>query len=250
MPSPSPPDSTLKAHLRTAGVVSLSALLRGVRVWEPKLRRQLQRRLSYDDAERLTALAYRWGRYWAEPSVQRSGLRDFERAFVATTALGAGARWFVPAAGGGRELRALQQLGFDVCGTEPSAPLRAAARELTGVEVTGHRFASLVGDDAHPGPFDAILTGWGAWGHIVRPAGRAQSLAALRRRLRPGGWLCLSWPMDGAQPGVSPLCIMPGGSVTAALTADLVAEEAAVAGLDVRHVWERGYPHVFLQRGP
>lgn len=97
------------------------------------------------------------------------------------------ARVLVLGAGGGLELRAFAQArpGWSFDGIDPSAEMLRLAERTLGPLATRARLHRGYIDDAPAGPFDAascLLTL-----HFVASEARLRTVAAVRRRLKPGG---------------------------------------------------------------
>lgn len=149
------------------------------------------------DDRRLAALdaAYydREGMY-VDEAYNRSGLSPWEQSAID--------RWFPPGcrvtvvgAGGGREVLALLDQGYDAIGFEPHPDLAAFGARLT--EQAGHgRRVQVCSRDGWPATApkaDAVVVGWGAY--MLMP-GRDRRIAFLRAAaasLPPGGPVLLSF---------------------------------------------------------
>jgi len=117
----------------------------------------------------------------------RSGLHPWEQAALERH-LPPGGRVIVTGAGGGREVLALLERGFDAVGYEPNPTLVAAGAEL--LRELGHagRLRGS-GRDAFPDGgerADAVLVGWGSYMLIAGSERRVAFLRAARAAL-PGG---------------------------------------------------------------
>ncbi len=108
----------------------------------------------------------------------------------------------VGAAGAGREALALRELGYHVHAFEPSASAFRLCQRTIGperVDQASYRdlVAAALRGDSTPlrlGPetrFDAVLLGWGSFGHVLEPADRLELLRACDR-VAPGGPVLLS----------------------------------------------------------
>ncbi len=137
---------------------------------------------------------------YTEAQHNLSGLRDWESAAIEGY-FRAGGRVVVTGAGGGREVIALLQRGFDPIGYEPNRNLVLAGHAL--LEANGHPDRLLVCDrDAFPSDVstcDALIVGWSSY--MLIP-GRARRIAFLRsaRRVLPEGapLLCSFFVRDPA----------------------------------------------------
>ena len=107
----------------------------------------------------------------------RSGLHDWERAAIERH-FPSGGRVVVTGAGGGREVLALLERGFDAVGCEPNGTLVAAGAELMRRLGHGDRLRRCDRDAFPDGErADAVLVGWGSYMLI---AGRERRVAFLR----------------------------------------------------------------------
>lgn len=115
------------------------------------------------------------------------------------------ARVLVGGCGAGRELLALVQRGFDVVGHEPATSMVAQARgrvplSVPVVEMTYQELSRRVLDDGHRAlvldgaeSVDAVLFGWGSFGHLLTEEERRRALRAADC-LCPRGPILLSFP--------------------------------------------------------
>ena len=131
------------------------------------------------------------------PGGQRfaEALHDWEQAALEHPAWPRAGRVLVGGAGGGRELAALADRGYEVSAFEPSGLAddlaRAAAAAPTPCEALRGDYADLVraltlGDGplrpfGAPARFDAVVLGWASLSHVLEPAARRALLIALRR---------------------------------------------------------------------
>ncbi|AKT37589.1 hypothetical protein [Chondromyces crocatus] len=126
-----------------------------------------------------------------------AGLYPFERRALADWFPAPPARLFLPGAGGGRELLALLEHGYEVDALEPAPRLAEAARQRVAARALGARGA-VRNEDLESwaarkrAGYDGIFTGWGVWSHLLR---RDDRLAVLRRfrEASPGGPVLLSF---------------------------------------------------------
>jgi hypothetical protein len=121
------------------------------------------------------------------------GLFGWEQAAI-DEHFGGASRIAVAACGGGREVLALRNAGFDAIGYEPHPGLVAYAQEL----LAAHGHPSCV----HPAPRDSfpagercdgVIVGWGAYSLIHGRARRVSFLQAARERVAPGSPLLISF---------------------------------------------------------
>lgn len=124
------------------------------------------------------------------------GLFDWEAAAVRQH-FPAGARVLVTGAGGGREVIALLDDGFDAHGFEPNPVLVEAGRRVLAERGHADRL-QVMGRDLAPvadGPWDAVVVGWGSYMLMPGRARRLAFLRALRAQLSPDALLLVSfWP--------------------------------------------------------
>jgi hypothetical protein len=138
-------------------------------------------------------MCFRTWREYSTDAYNLSGLREWEKQAVE--------RHFPPrsrilliGAGGGREVVALHELGFDVDAYECNPDLVAAANRLLG-ELEGPE-VRIVGRDEVPEaaePCDGAVVGWGAYMLVRGKKRRVSMLEGLRRRIMPGGPVLLSF---------------------------------------------------------
>lgn len=149
---------------------------------------------------RLTAEAYNRNPHYLDDN--NRDLRTWEESIVREFFPKAPAKVLVGACGGGREMLALERLGYRVAGFDPGAALvdlarkQASAELLLALEVSTYEDL-IAGSSAIIGhaPFDAVILGWGSLSHLSESSTR---LALLRqaRRLCPSGPILLSWVHD------------------------------------------------------
>jgi hypothetical protein len=135
--------------------------------------------------EQVDEVYYEEQAVYADPAYNHSGLWWWEREAVETW-FAPGGRVVVTAAGGGREVLALRDLGYDAVGYESNEQLRRCA-EVPLRPVARDRFPT----DA--GAADAVIVGWGSYMHIRGATARIEFLRAARRCLPPGGAVLLSF---------------------------------------------------------
>jgi hypothetical protein len=137
--------------------------------------------------------SYGEGTSYTNPSYLDLGLHFWEDLAVRTY-FPHGSRVIVAAAGGGRELIALERRGFQAAGFECShAMVEAGKRALA------QRGIAATLDWAPPsvvppmkGPFDALIVGWNGYCYISPRARRLTFLKDLRGYLRPGSPVLVS----------------------------------------------------------
>jgi hypothetical protein len=106
-----------------------------------------------------------------------------------------GARVLVPACGGGREVLALLEAGFDAAGYEPHPDLAAYARSFLAERGHRDRIEEAKPDEfpSAGGPCDAVLVGWGAYSLMHGRAARVAFLGGARHQLPTGGPVLISF---------------------------------------------------------
>ena len=145
--------------------------------------------------------------------IYEMGLAPWESALLEHPVLPRRGRVLLGAAGGGRELRALAERGYEVYAFEPSDVLREGAERVAS-EFAGSRCVSGAYADlaravrglgplaAAPAPFDLVYFGWGSFTHVLGHLERAAVLAAART-MAPTAPLVLSfwvrWPAFGSR---------------------------------------------------
>lgn len=122
------------------------------------------------------------------------GLFEWEERLVRAH-LGGAERVVVPAAGGGREVLALLDAGFDAVGYEPHAELAAFGRGFLASRGHDERIGDCPRDEfpVVDGPVDAVLVGWGAYSLIHGRERRIRFLAGARAAMPTGGPLLISF---------------------------------------------------------
>jgi hypothetical protein len=109
-----------------------------------------------------------------------AGLFPWESALLDDPRVPRSGRVLLGAAGGGRELKALQDRGYQVCAFEPVSRLAESAREVArgaGTVVTDASYQDLVTRaagqrgplDSLRGPFELCILGWGSLSHLTEP---------------------------------------------------------------------------------
>lgn len=121
------------------------------------------------------------------------GLFGWERALVAAHFERDG-RVLVLGSGGGREVLALLEDGFDALGYEPHPALAAYARDLLAERGhDGRVHAAPPGELPRDAPeADGLVVGWGAYSLVRGRDARVRMLAAAGERLRAGAPVLLS----------------------------------------------------------
>jgi hypothetical protein len=137
--------------------------------------------------------------YYREQPYRDRGLWPFEERAVTRFFPAPPARILVPGAGTGREMLALLARDYQVEGIEPTERMvELADRELLARGAPPLRRMTLQQWVRQPaGRYDAILTGWAMWTHILHHDDRVAALRAFRQ-VCPAGPLLLSF--DRAEP--------------------------------------------------
>ncbi|TCJ15478.1 class I SAM-dependent methyltransferase [Rubrobacter taiwanensis] len=192
----------------------------------------------------------------------RRGLWEFEKRALADHFSGC-RRLLVLAAGGGREILALQKRGFRVDGFESHPDLVAAANELLREEGEPATVRLLPRDTAPDtgDTYDGIIIGWGAYMLVQGRRHRIALLRRLRAQIRPGGPVLISFfARPGEKSRVYELCAFTANVFRRALrrepvevgdwlvpnyvhylTRDEVASELSEGGFDLVHYDTAGY---------
>jgi SAM-dependent methyltransferase len=210
------------------------------------------------------------------------GLFGWEEALLARPEVPRAGRVLLAAAGGGRELKALLERGFEVTAFEPNPVLFEGASRVaagsSGARVVRATYADLVAAVHGTGPlaglrdesFDFVLFGWGSFTHLTQRDLQLQVLRAARA-LAPRARLSLSFFMrpakevdsrsarmrgvlrgllkrTGARQPVEPgLGYDYGGGFVYSFTMDEVGDLAQQAGYKIEFFDDKVFPHVILQ---
>jgi 2-polyprenyl-3-methyl-5-hydroxy-6-metoxy-1,4-benzoquinol methylase len=156
--------------------------------------------LDLDDLERYTLASYGVrSAYTADAAFQEQGLFPWENRLVDEFFPRPPAHILVPACGGGREIVPLLRRGYSVTAFDPVEKfVRVAAERTAGfgdqARVLRLSFDDLLKGPVQPpgGPFDAVLVGWGALAHVLRPQD-AQNLLRRLREASSGGPIVVSF---------------------------------------------------------
>lgn len=128
------------------------------------------------------------------------GLEPWEKAFAGR--LPAGGAILDLGCGSGREAMALAAMGFRVTGADTDPGAVAAARiRIPGAAFEACAACDLLDPGLLPGPFDGILMTRGLYSLLPLKRYRTALLAALGRRLAPGGVLALHALEERPRPG-------------------------------------------------
>lgn len=130
--------------------------------------------------------------------------------------------------GGGRDLRAFRQKGFQAIGLEPSKPLATIARTYSGCEVRVGR----VEDMTSLAEFDAV---WACASlvHLLRTT-LPVALAHIRAASKMGAVLFLSMQLGSGD------FVAPDGRYYALYQPHKLASAVGAAGFDVLEIWQSG----------
>ncbi len=205
----------------------------------------------------------------------RDGLFAWESAVLDSPHFPRAGRVLLGGAGGGREIAALIERGYDVSAFEPSdlyAQALASAQRSRRSTVVRASYSHLIDAVAgRPSPletlvrtskFDAVILGWGSFSHVIDPAER-ESLLRATHSLAPRAPVLLSYlPRAPSQPprgwrrllrsvlGRAPSSHDPGFSQYAGfwvgLDDDDITQLAALTGYRVAMRDSTQYPHAVL----
>ena len=136
------------------------------------------------------------------PENDHDGLYPWERQWFERRLPSPPASILIGAAGAGREAVVLRDLGYEVPAFEPSASAfrlcqRALGHESVDRASYGDLVATVLRGEGTPlrlppdATFDAVLLGWGSFGHVLRPTERFELLRACIH-ITPNGPILLS----------------------------------------------------------
>lgn len=137
-------------------------------------------------------------RYYEREAVYRTaawneaGLFPWERGMIEDH-FGDGGRVVVVGCGGGRQVLALLEAGFDATGYETHAALAAHAADFLAAHGHRGRARPIDRDTFPPVDCDGAVLGWGTFSLVHGRRRRQALLAAARARLPAGGPLLLSF---------------------------------------------------------
>jgi hypothetical protein len=140
-------------------------------------------------------------RRYDDDAYNARGLFDWEEAAVRGH-FPAGARVVVTGAGGGREVLALLEQGFDAVGFEPHRRFAIAGADFLSRRGYHDRLR-LSARDVFPDGVescDGVVVGWGSYMLIAGRRRRVAFLRAARQRLRAGDPILLSFFAHSARP--------------------------------------------------
>jgi hypothetical protein len=155
------------------------------------------------------------------PQNDRDGLYPWETRWFERRLPSPPASVLIGAAGAGREASALRTLGYRVHAFEPSASAfrlcqstlgpehvdQASYQELIATALRGESTRLRVTRDTR---FDAVLLGWGSFGHVLQRAGRLELLRACDH-LAPRGPILLSIFEPNATAAADGMYYLPWG---------------------------------------
>ena len=174
---------------------------------------------------------------YADEAYNRRGLNDWERDAIDRFFAGR-RRIVVTGAGGGREVLALLDLGYDALGFEPNVKLARFGEGLLARSGHPGRLRQ-VDRDAWPtdsGPCDGVIVGWGSYMLIRGRRRRVAFLRDARARLEPGAPLLVSFFARSGRPGYLRLVVAIGGRIRRLRGAEPV---------ELGDAMERNYVHYF-----
>jgi len=151
---------------------------------------ELDARFYDERIERVDGQAFRYD----DDAYNSRGLSDWEEGAVSDH-FPAGARVVVTGAGGGREVLALLERGYDVVGYEPHRGLAAAGADFLSRRGHPGRLRTCERDE-FPGEVErcsGLVVGWGSYMLIAGRAQRIAFLRAARRRLSQDDPILLSF---------------------------------------------------------
>ena len=125
--------------------------------------------LSRLEKERLTRFCYQSSHHLSSDELQ--DLFPWEQTWFADVLPPAPVSILLPAAGAGREVVALRDLGYEVFGFDPAittTPNRHGVVRGGFADLLGHRGGILKLSDAFDRPADAVIFGWGSLSHVYR----------------------------------------------------------------------------------
>jgi hypothetical protein len=193
----------------------------------------------------------------------RRGLFDWEKRAV-TNHFGGCRRLLVLGAGGGREVLALQRLGYQVDGFESHPDLIVTANELLRAEGLDSTVRSIAPDEAPDieTTYGGIIVGWGMYTSIQGRKRRIALLRRLRAQIHPGCPILLSFVYRDGTSRSHKMSVLIANTIRRALrrepaevgdwlaplyvhffTQDEITYELAEGRFDVVHYDTTGYGH-------
>jgi hypothetical protein len=170
------------------------------------------------------------------PENDHDGLYDWETQWFERRLPSPPASILIGAAGAGREAVALRGLGYHVRAFEPSASAFRLCRLALAPELVDQAsYRDLVATVLHAETtrlrlgletrFDAVLLGWGSFGHVLRRADRFSLLRACDK-LAPDGPILLSLFTPKATPAANGIYYVPWGGFLAQPTVEELEQHA------------------------
>jgi len=177
------------------------------------------------------------------PENDHDGLYAWETQWFERRLPSAPASILVGAAGGGREAVALQELGYHVHAFEPSTSAFRRCQEALGSDLVDQAsYQDLVASVLHgtntplqlkpEARFDAVLLGWGSFGHVLRSADRLELLRTCDH-VAPNGPILLSIFEPKVKAARNGTYYMPWGGFLVRPTTEELAEHAKSLNRDL-----------------
>lgn len=247
-------------HLVGASRGLRSALYRVGRRYETWVGRALDAALTPSEKQALSILLYD---DTFDPDRDERGLYGWEVTWFEKRLPPPPATVFVGAAGAGREAAALVDRGYRIVAIEPSPRAADHCRRVLGASATvfNGSYADLIdavfGDPPTALPWvsatrvDAVLLGWGSYGHVLRREERFRLLRACHA-LCPEGPILLSVFRPSKPPAWKSndsVCFFTWGGFLAEPTADELAGDGRRLGREVIASLDAPSPHFTLRPG-
>jgi 2-polyprenyl-3-methyl-5-hydroxy-6-metoxy-1,4-benzoquinol methylase len=161
-------------------------------------------RCNTAELERRTIAYYEQGTPFDEAHYLAQGLQGWEVDAICKHFPSKG-RILLAAAGGGRESRALEAMGYEVASFDPSDRLVNRFRELTN---DGRKIvrSTPTAVPRFKEEFDAAIVGWGGYTHIPERTRRVVFLRALTAQMKQNAPLLLSFFLRHESPWRSKTC--------------------------------------------
>ena len=171
-----------------------------------------------------------------QPKNDHEGLYEWERKWFERRLPSPPASILVGAAGSGREASVLQELGYRVHAFEPAMSAFRLCQSLLGPELVDRAsYQDLVASALHgkntplrltrESRFDAVLLGWGSFGHVLQRADRLELLRACDH-VAPRGPILLSIFEPTAAAARSGVYYTPWGGFLARPSVDELDQQA------------------------
>jgi hypothetical protein len=195
--------------------------------------------MDRDTLDLIDEIYYEGKSQYVDEAYNLTGLRDWEAEMIEAHFPDSG-RVLVTGAGGGREVLALLERGFDAVGYEPNEQLVTAGAAF--LEQRGHDDRLHVVDrDVFPeetGRCDAVVVGWGSYMLIPGRSRRVAFLRGARRCLPEGAPILLSF---FARPPEA------RSFVTISLVANVVRRLRGLPRVDLGDALSPNYTHHFTR---